>query len=124
MDTAIWFEWLTTGTALLCALLALAWLGFNRPLMKLLGIPYAVGAGVVARRNGALFLGVAVILWSAPAPADQAMRRMIGAGIGTACAALALLGAFEFRSRRAGAWIWSAVATELALAAAFFAACV
>ncbi|MCL2657986.1 MAG: hypothetical protein FWD62_11345 [Betaproteobacteria bacterium] len=124
MDTAIWFEWLTAGTALLCALLALAWLGFNRQLMNLFSIPYAAGAGVVARRNGALFLGVAVILWSVPTPADPAMRHMIGAGIGTACATLALLGAFEFRNRRAGTWIWSAVATEFALAVAFFAACI
>ena len=122
--SAATFEWLSAGTALLCALLALAWLGFNRQLMKLFGIPYSAGAGLVARRNGALFLGVAVILWNVPAPADQAIRRMIGTGIGTVCAALALLGTFEFQRKRAGAWIWLAVATEFALAIAFFAACV
>lgn len=120
MSEAEVFARLAAGSAMLCAALAAAWLLFNRHLLALFGAGYAPVAGLVARRNAALFLGIALLLWRASSTPDADVRTMVGQGVGLACATLAGLGALEFRCRRAGPWIWLAIATEATLAAAFF----
>ena len=113
-----WFDWLVAAAAALCALLALAWLRFGGVLLTLMGAGTPMATGIVARRNAALFLGFAVLLWRAPLH-DPQVRAAIGLGFGTACAALALLGVHEFRRGRVGHGIWLAAAVEAVLAAGF-----
>ena len=115
-----WFGGLVAGTAVLCALLAVAWLRFGGVLLSLMGAGTPMATGVVARRNAALFLGFAVLLWRAPLQ-DPQVRAAVGLGFGTACAGLALLGLYEFRRGRVGHGIWLAAAVEALLAIGFIA---
>jgi len=101
--------------------LALGWGVFHRPLLMLIGVQPSVGSAMVARRNAAVFLGLAVLLWLLPTDVPATTRNAIATGLAVAVAGLAGLGLLELACKRAGMWILLAVAVEILLAIGFWA---
>ena len=79
-----------------------------------------IPALLVARRGGALFLGLGVMLWLARDAQSSPAREAMAVGFAASCAVLAALGICEFAAGHAGVGIWLAIAVEVPLAAGFF----
>jgi hypothetical protein len=83
------------------------------------GIEATAGSLVVARRIGAIYLGLALIFFLARAAAPSDLRSAVCLVTGGAIAVLAGLGLFEFLAGRVGAGIFRSVLGEAVLAAGF-----
>ena len=113
------FKVLATAASLMCFLLALVWVCAPALLLGMWGLEFSYPVGLVSRRAGALFAGIGVMLFLARAAPPSAARSAIGSGLGVGCAALAVLGVFEFATGHASPAILAAVLVEVAVALAF-----
>ena len=104
----------------ICLALALFWLVFPQILLWIWQVDSPEPALLVARRGGALFLGVGAMLFLARDAESSSVRRAIATGLSISCATLAALGLYEFAAGHAGVGIFLAIVVELALATAFF----
>lgn len=117
------FRPLSLIAAGVCFALAFAWLFAPQFMLTLWGVDgYTEAAGLVARRGGALFLGIGVMFMMARRAPALPGSTVMSAGFAVACLSLAVLGLVEFAGGHAGVGILSAVAVELAFALGFVAA--
>ncbi|GJI93647.1 hypothetical protein RugamoR57_03650 [Duganella caerulea] len=106
------------SSAICCALFCI-WMFAPATLLQLWGVGYSNSAGLVARRNAALFAGFGLMLFLVRnSPASEA-RAGISAGVALASLILAALGMLEYLSGAAGVGIGSAIIPEIALAVVF-----
>jgi len=103
----------------ICLLLAAAWLLAPQLILRLWEIGDPEPALVVARRGGALFLGLAAMLFLARDAENSPARRAISVGLCVACATLAALGLGEWGAGHAGIGIGPAIVAEILLAVSF-----
>lgn len=113
----ITYRVVATGSAVVCAVLALIWIAVPGFLITLWGLTDSPDADTIGRRGGALFLGIALVLFLSRAAAPSPERRAIAVGFGIACLALA---AFSLSALLtvAGPWILLALVVEVLLGAA------
>jgi hypothetical protein len=104
----------------ICILLSVVWMAAPQLLLSMWQVDNAPPALLVARRSGALFLGLGSMLWLARNAEVSSARNAIAAGLSVSCATLAILGALEFAAGHAGAGIWLAIIVEVALAVGFY----
>jgi hypothetical protein len=103
----------------ICLLLALVWLLAPQLILWLWQIGDPPPALVMARRGGALFLGLAAMLFLARNAESSPTRRAISIGLCLACATLAMLGLGEWIAGDAGVGIGLAAFFEFLLSASF-----
>jgi hypothetical protein len=114
------FRNLAVITSGVCILLAAIWMAAPQLLLNMWQVDDAPPALLVARRGGALFLGLGLMLWLARNAEVSSARNAIAAGLSTSCATLAILGTLEFALGHAGAGIWLAIVVEAALGIGFY----
>ena len=83
------------------------------------GVEESAGALLVARRIGAIYLGLALMFFLGRTAGPSAIRSAVCLVAAGGVALLAGLGLFEFRARRVGAGIFASVVAEAVLAAGF-----
>ena len=103
----------------ICFALALIWMLFPQLLLWIWQIDGPEPALLVARRGGALFLGLGTMLLLARDAGPSPARSAIASGLALGCAALAALGVYELVAGHAGLGIVLAIIVEIALALAF-----
>jgi peptidoglycan/LPS O-acetylase OafA/YrhL len=103
--------------------LALIWLLVPQFILWVWQIDSPEPALLLARRGGALFLGIAVMLCLVRNAENSPARRAIAIGLSVACSMLAALSLYELVTRHAGTAIGLAILVEIALALAFAAVC-
>ncbi|WP_229219617.1 DUF2867 domain-containing protein [Duganella sp. BJB1802] len=106
------------SSAICCALFCI-WMFAPATLLQLWGVGYSNAAGLVARRNAALFAGLGLMLFLVRNSPASAARAGISAGVALASLILAALGMFEYLSGAAGLGIGSAIIPEIALTVVF-----
>lgn len=74
---------------------------------------------LVGRRLGAVYLGIAIMLFLARSTPPSDLRSTVSTAMLVALALLALLGLIEFKAKRAGIAILVSVVLEVLLAASF-----
>ncbi|MBV6823044.1 hypothetical protein [Pseudomonas sp. PD9R] len=114
------FRTLSSFTALLCLLLALAWGLMPDRLLASWDIEYSLAAGLIARRTAVLFAALSVMFYLVRNEAQSPTRRALSNGFVVGCWGLATLGFGEWLNGHAGPGILLAVGVELALGLAFF----
>ena len=114
------FRTLSTSTAALCLLLALAWGVMPDWLLATWDIEYSPTAGLIARRIAVLFAALGVMFYLVRNQAPSASRQALAIGFVVGCWGLAILGFGEWLNGHAGPGILLAVGVELALGLAFF----
>ena len=119
-DMRLSFRGLAVIASGVCILLAAVWLAVPQLLLSLWQVDAVPPALLAARRGGALFLGLGLMLWLARNAGPSPARSAIAAGLSLSCGALAILGALEFALGHAGAGIWLAIAVEAALGMGFY----
>jgi hypothetical protein len=110
---------LFAGAAALTLLLAIGWTFFPAAMLSWWSVRGDEITVYVARRYGCLLFGYTVILWlGRSAPASPARTAILAGGmvVTVLMAVVSLVGAL---TGVVGAMIWSAVAIEVVLAAAF-----
>jgi hypothetical protein len=75
--------------------------------------------GFLAKRAGALFLGLSILCFLACNTSSPDIKRLVSVSVGSAMAAMALLGLYELAHGFAGPGILAAVLTETVIAASF-----
>jgi hypothetical protein len=103
--------------------LALIWLSVPQFILWVLQVDSPEPALLVARRDGALFLGVAAVLYLARNAENSPTRRAIAIGLSVACGALAALSLYELVAQHAGMAVGLAFLVEMALASGFASVC-
>jgi hypothetical protein len=114
------FHYLAMIASGICILLSVVWMAAPQILLSMWQVDSAPPALLVARRGGALFLGLGLMLWLARNAEVSSARNAIAAGLSASCATLAFLGTLEFASGHAGAGIWLAIIVEAALGVGFY----
>jgi hypothetical protein len=113
------FALLAVAASVVCFALAALWIICPQLILWIWQIDANEAALVMARRGGALFLGLGIILLSMRNAPASPMRRAVEMGFAASCAALAGLGVYDFASGHVGAGIWLAIVIEAAFAAGF-----
>jgi hypothetical protein len=113
------FRFLSIFAAIICFALALVYIAAPWVLFWLWQVDYSYPVGLVARRSGALFLGVGVMFWLARNAQASPVRTALSRGFATGCCGLAALGLYELLSGHAGFGILLAVSVEAFLAYGF-----
>ena len=103
----------------ICLLLAVIWLLAPQLILWLWQIGDPQPTLVMARRGGALFLGLAAMLFLARNAEPSTARGAISVGLCLACAILAILGLGEWVAGHAGVGIGLAALVEILLSASF-----
>lgn len=113
------FTVVAVATSIAAGLLGIGWLFAGSLLLKRWRAEVQPNALLVGRRLGAVYLGMAVLLFAVRnAPASE-MRTGLCLGLFIALVLLALLGVFEFKAGRVGKGILASVVLEVLLAAGF-----
>ncbi len=110
------FKLRAVATAIVTAVLGLAYLAAGSLLIGGWGIEPTDGALLFGRRIGAVYVGFAVMFFLARSAPASVARTALAAGAVVVTSALALLGVLEFAAGHAGAGIFASAAVELALA--------
>jgi len=76
----------------------------------------AASADFIAKRAGVLFLGLSILAFHARNTQASEVKRLVAVSIGTAMAALAVLGTFELMRGNAGFGILLAIVIEIIIA--------
>ena len=100
-------------------LLGLRFIFAGGSVLKEWGIEATAGALVVARRIGALYLGLALMFFLGRGAAPSDLRSAACLVTGSAIALLACLGLFELQAGRVSSGIFRSVVAEAVLAAGF-----
>ncbi|MBX9611996.1 MAG: hypothetical protein K2X51_10295 [Burkholderiales bacterium] len=113
------FNLIATATAIAGLLLGIGWFVAGGPMLQRWGIAPNPAALLVGRRLGAVYLGIAVMLFFGRAAPPSALRTLVCVALLVALSLLALLGLFELKAGRARRGILVAVVLEALLAAGF-----
>ena len=100
-------------------LLGLRFLFAGQSVLQEWGVEATAGALIVARRLGAMYLGVALLFFFGRAAAPSDVRSAVCLVAAGAIALLACLGLFELAAHRVSAGIFRSVVAEAVLAACF-----
>jgi hypothetical protein len=103
------------ATAALSLCLFVCLLLFPGAIFALFGMEGTESAEIMSRRASMLFMGFAVICWSARNAEDSASRRAVSAGLATAMLGLAGTGLFELGRGAVGLGVLPAVVAEVTL---------
>ena len=117
--STISFSHLAQGAAGICCALAVIWICTPQFLLALWSVPASDATSLVCRRSGALFAGIACMLYQLRHAPPSPLRAAVANAVTVACSMLALLGMADFALGHAGPGILLAVAVEVTLAAAF-----
>ena len=113
------FTTISTITLFVATLLGLGWI-FAGPLMlRRWGVPGDESALLVGRRIGAIYLGLAVLLFQVRSTPRSDAQTAVAIGFAVALALLGIVGILEFARGRAKKGILISTAVELLLAAGF-----
>jgi hypothetical protein len=93
----------------ICFALAAVWMGAPQFILWVWQINGSDSTFLMARRGAALFLGLVVMLWLARNAENSPTRHAIAVGFSVSCAALAVLGMYDFVAGHAGIGILAAV---------------
>jgi hypothetical protein len=113
------FHTLAIVTCIAALLLGTGWLFAGHLMLKRWRIEPSVGALLVGRRIGAVYLGVALLCFLVRSSTSVELITNISMFAVLVTALLAGLGLYEFRARRAGPAILVSVAVELLLLLGF-----
>jgi hypothetical protein len=113
------FHALAVVTCIAALLLATGWLGAGRLMLKRWRIEPSVGALLVGRRIGAVYLGVALLCFLVRSTTSVELITGVSRFAVLVNGLLAGLGLYEYRARRAGPAILVSVAIELLLLLGF-----
>lgn len=107
------------ATSIAGLILGLGWLFAGTLLLKRRGLEANTAGLLVGRRLGAVYLGIALLLFLGRSAPPSEFRSVVSIAMFTALALLALLGLFEFTAKRAGKGILVSVVLEVILAGGF-----
>ena len=113
------FHALAIVTCIAALLLASGWLFAGNLMLKRWQIEPSVGALLVGRRIGAIYLGVALLCFLVKSTISPELITSVSLFAALVNALLAGLGLYEYRARRAGPAILVSVAVELLLLLGF-----
>jgi hypothetical protein len=113
------FHTLSILTCIAALLLAAGWLFAGQLMLKRWRIDPSVGALLVGRRVGAIYLGVALLCFLVRSTTSVELITSVSLFAVLVNALLAGLGLYEYRARRAGPAILVSVAVELLLVLGF-----
>ena len=113
------FHALAIVTCIAAVLLGTGWLFAGRLMLKRWRIEPSVGALLVGRRIGAVYLGVALLCFLVRSTTSVELITSVSVFAVLVNALLAGLGIFEYRAQRAGPAILVSVAVELLLLLGF-----
>ncbi len=113
------FHALAVVTCIAAVLLGAGWLFAGRLMLKRWRIEPSVGALLVGRRIGAVYLGVALLCFLVRSATSAELITSVSLFAVLVNALLAGLGLYEYRARRAGPAILVSVAVELLLLLGF-----
>jgi len=113
------FHALAIVTCIAALLLATGWLFAGQLMLKRWRIEPSVGALLVGRRIGAVYLGVALLCYLVRSTASVELITSVSTFAALVNALLAGLGLYEYRAGRAGPAILASVAVELLLLLGF-----
>jgi hypothetical protein len=103
----------------ICFALAAIWIGAPQFILWIWQIDGSEPALLMARRGGALFAGLAIILLLTRDAERSPARSAMATGFSVSCAILAALSVYEFTAAHAGVGILAAAAVEAVLALVF-----
>lgn len=109
-----------TAAAVAASVLGLGFLLAGPFMLKQWGLDAGPTGLVLARRIGAIYLGLAVMMIGGRSASPSTLRSAVASGAATFLALLAVLGIYEFRSKRVSTGIAVSVVVETALAVGFF----
>ena len=113
------FQALATVTCIAALLLATGWLLAGRLMLQRWRIEPSVGALLIGRRIGAVYLGVALLCFLVRSTTSAELITSVSMFAVLVNALLAALGLYEYRAKRAGPAILVSVAVELLLLLGF-----
>lgn len=113
------FQTLSLVTSIAALLLGAGWLAAGRLMLQRWRIEPSVGALLVGRRIGVIYLGVALLFFLVRSIESSELITIVSTFAALANALLAGLGVYEYHARRAGPAILVSVAFELALVVGF-----
>ena len=113
------FHSLAIVTCIAALLLGCGWLFAGNLMLKRWRIEPSVGALLVGRRIGAVYLGVALLCFLVKSTSSPELITSVSLFAALVNALLAGLGLYEYRARRAGPAILVSVAIELLLLLGF-----
>ncbi len=113
------FHALAIVTCIAASLLGLGWLTAGTLMLKRWRIEPSVGALLIGRRIGAVYLGVALLCFLVRSTTSPELITGVSLFAALTNALLAGLGLYEYRARRAGPAILVSVAVELLLLLGF-----
>jgi hypothetical protein len=113
------FHTLALVTSIAALLLGAGWLAAGRFMLQRWRIEPSLGALLVGRRIGVIYLGVALLFFLVRSIESPELITIVSTFAALANALLAGLGVYEYRARRAGPAILVSVAFELALVVGF-----
>jgi|PlaIllAssembly_1097288.scaffolds.fasta_scaffold36046_3 hypothetical protein len=113
------FHVLAIVTCITALLLATGWLFAGRLMLKRWRVEPSVGALLVGRRIGAVYLGVALLCFLVRSTTSAELINSVSMFAVLVNTLLASLGMYEYRARRAGPAILISVAVEVLLLLGF-----
>ena len=113
------FQTLSLVTSIAALLLGAGWLAAGRLMLQRWRIEPSVGALLVGRRIGVIYLGVALLFFLVRSIESSELITIVSTFAALANALLAGLGVYEYHARRAGPAILVSVVFELALVVGF-----
>ena len=113
------FHVLAIVTCITALLLATGWLFAGRLMLKRWRVEPSVGALLVGRRIGAVYLGVALLCFLVRSTTSAELINSVSMFAVLVNTLLASLGMYEYRARRAGPAILVSVAVEVLLLLGF-----
>jgi len=113
------FYFVTTIASIAGAVLGIGWIFAGTLLFKRWGMKAHPDGLLVGRRIGAVYLGIAIMLFLGRAAPPSDLRSALCFGLMLSMLMLATLGVVEYKARRANAVILVSTALEIFLAAGF-----
>jgi hypothetical protein len=113
------FHTLALVTSIAALLLGAGWLAAGRLMLQRWRIEPSVGALLVGRRIGVIYLGVALLFFLVRSTESPELITIVSTFAALANVLLASLGVYEYHARRAGPAILVSVAFELLLVLGF-----
>ncbi len=113
------FNTVAIATSIAGLLLGIGWLFAGHLLLRRWGIETNPAGLLVCRRLGAVYVGIAVMLFLGRSAPPSDLRLAVCIGMLISLVLLAGLGLVEFKARRAGPAILASVVLEVILAGGF-----
>jgi hypothetical protein len=113
------FEIMALVMTVACCVLGARFIFAGRSVLNEWGLEASLGALILFRRIGAMYLGLALMFFLGRTAAPSEIRSAVCLVMGGAAGVLACLGLIEFLGRRVSAGIFRSVVAEAVLGAAF-----